>query len=86
LSIFSLFYDLESWWGNGLAFTERAAAWGVEACSFLERKTTLFAMCRFHSKSLGICRLGDMLEMIKHFSFFDAEELRNFTQIEALSP
>jgi hypothetical protein len=79
LSTLSLFYDPESWWGNGLIFTERTASWGIEACPFLERKTTLFAICRFHSEPLGICRPGDMLEMIKRFSLFNAEELRNFT-------
>jgi len=84
LSILSLLNDLESWWIDRFAFAERATARRAEARSFLEGKTTLVAVCRFHGKPAGVCRPGDVLEMIKRFSFFDAKELGNCSQIEAL--
>jgi hypothetical protein len=66
-----------------LAFTDRTAAWSIQASPFLERETTLFAKSRFCSKASRMDRLCNMLEMIKGFSFFNPEQFRNLSQIKA---
>ena len=85
MSIFSLLNDLELWWIDRFAFAERATAWRAEARSFLEGEPTLLALCRIRGKPPGMYRLGNVLEMIKRFSFFDAKQLGDFPQTETLA-
>jgi hypothetical protein len=84
-SIHSPFYELEARRGDGLAFAKRATSRSVQTGSFLEGETTLIAMGRFHGKTLGVCRFGNMLEVIEDFLLFYAKQLGNFPQIKPFS-
>ena len=68
--------------GDGLASADRAAAWGTQAGPFPERKTTLQTIGRFHRKSFGSRRFGNVIEMVENISFLDAEQFRNLAEIE----
>jgi hypothetical protein len=74
--------DLKSRRGNVFAFTDWTASRSIQPSSFLESKPTLFTTGSFHDKALRMDRLGNMLKMIKDFSFFNPEPFRNFLQIE----
>jgi hypothetical protein len=65
--------DLESRWRNRLTFADRATAWGIQPSSFLEGKPTLFATGSLRDKAFRMDRLGNMLKMIKDFSFLSPE-------------
>lgn len=72
-SLFSEMVDLESRWRNRLTLTDRTAAWSIQPSPFLEGKPTLFTTGSLHDKTFWMERLGDMLKMIKDFSFFNPE-------------
>jgi len=59
------------------AFTDGTASWSIQPSSFLEGKPTLFTRGRFHDKAFRMGGLGNMLKMIKDFSFFNPEQFRN---------
>jgi hypothetical protein len=59
------------------AFTDGAASRSVQPSSFLEREPTLPARGRFHGESFSMDGPGDMLKMIKDFSFFNPKQFRN---------
>ena len=75
--------DLESGWGNMLAFADGTAAWSAEASPFLERETTLSAGGRFRSQTCGMDGPCNMLEMIQSVSLFNPEQFGNLSQVEA---
>jgi hypothetical protein len=65
--------DLESGWGNVLAFADGAAAWSAEASPFLERETALSARGGFRSQTCGMDGSCNMLEMIQGVFLFYPE-------------
>jgi hypothetical protein len=77
--------DLESGWGNMLAFADGTAAWSAEASPFLERETALSAKGRFCSQTCGMDGPFNMLEMIKGFSLFNPEQFGYLSQVKAFS-
>jgi hypothetical protein len=66
------------------AFTDGTASRSIQSSSFLERKPTLFTRGRFRGKAFSMGGLGNMLKMIKDFSFFNPEQFRNLLQIKTL--
>jgi hypothetical protein len=64
------------------AFTDGTASWSIQSSSFPERKPTLLTRGRFRGKSFRMDGLGNMLKMIKDFSFFNPEQFRNLLQIK----
>jgi hypothetical protein len=65
------------------ALADGTAAGSVQASPFLEREATAFARGRFRSEAIRMDGLRDMLEMVEGFSFFNLEQFRNLSQIEA---
>jgi hypothetical protein len=64
------------------AFADGTASWSIQPSSLLERKPTLPTSGRFRGKSFRMDGPGDMLKMIKDFSFSDPKQFRDLLQIK----
>jgi hypothetical protein len=64
------------------AFTDGTASWSIQPSPLLERKPTLPTRGRFRGKSFRMDGPGDMLKMIKDFSFSNPKQFRDLLQIK----
>ncbi len=62
--------------------TDRTPPRSIQPSSLLERKPALFTRGGFEGETFRMGRLGNMLKVIKDFSFSNPEQFRNFLQIE----